>query len=275
MEIAFGKQKYETRTPKTMFRRMVLVLWGPSGCGKTTLAATAPRPIFNILFDPDGDSSIPEADDIHTFDMTQFDDTVAERFKDKEFVRGIVQQAVDQEPDLKTLIFDSMTTFGDKALSFGVRHAASARPKEGITLEDPGFGGYGRKSIWSMMLLKNLTEVTAEFGLNCIIIAHEDTPTKDNKGNILFTTMMVGGNIAEKTPVRVNECWYMYINSKGEHMVLVKNARGKKPMKTRMFDNSQVEFSWKFDPITWEGMKIEDWLEEWRENEGAKLALPS
>ena len=40
-------------TPKTQVKRMAMVIWGPSGAGKTTLAATAPRPILWINFDPD------------------------------------------------------------------------------------------------------------------------------------------------------------------------------------------------------------------------------
>ena len=43
---------------------MSLLLWGASGTGKTTLACTAPGKKLLILFDPDGDASIAERDDV-------------------------------------------------------------------------------------------------------------------------------------------------------------------------------------------------------------------
>ena len=54
----------ELTTPVSQPRRMSMVLWGPSGAGKTTLAATAPRPILWLNFDPDGTSSLMDQKDI-------------------------------------------------------------------------------------------------------------------------------------------------------------------------------------------------------------------
>ena len=64
----------ELTTPKTQPRRMSTIIWGPSGAGKTTLAATAPRPILWVNFDPDGTSSLMDEEDIIIADFSSFNE---------------------------------------------------------------------------------------------------------------------------------------------------------------------------------------------------------
>ena len=71
----------ELTTPKTQPRRMSTIIWGPSGAGKTTLAATAPRPILWVNFDPDGTSSLMDQDDIHIADFSTSNPNVVAKSK--------------------------------------------------------------------------------------------------------------------------------------------------------------------------------------------------
>jgi hypothetical protein len=96
----------EVTTPKTQVTRMSMVIWGPSGCGKTTIAATAPRPILWINFDPDGTSSLMDQEDIHIADFSMENPNKVVTFKHEN--AGGIKQVLDDHPDIKTVVFDSI-----------------------------------------------------------------------------------------------------------------------------------------------------------------------
>ena len=73
----------ELSTPKTQPRRMSMVIWGPSGSGKTTLAATAPRKILWLNFDPDGTSSLMNQENILIADYSTEKSNIVEKFKNE------------------------------------------------------------------------------------------------------------------------------------------------------------------------------------------------
>ena len=97
----------EVTTPQTQINRMSTVIWGPSGAGKTTLAATAPRPILWVNFDPDGTSSLMDQEDIYIADFSMESPNKVETFKHDN--AGGIKQVLDEHPDIQTVVFDSIT----------------------------------------------------------------------------------------------------------------------------------------------------------------------
>jgi hypothetical protein len=45
-------------------------------------------------------------------------------------------------------------------------------------------------------------------------------------------------------------------------------------MKTRMWNATEEDFIWRYDPMTKEGDGIATWFEMWKANGGRKLPLP-
>jgi alpha-D-ribose 1-methylphosphonate 5-triphosphate synthase subunit PhnL len=98
----------EVTTPKTQVTRMSMIIWGPSGCGKTTIAATAPRPILWVNFDPDGTSSLMDQEDIHIADFSMENPNKVVTFKHEN--AGGIKQVLDDHPEIQTVVFDSITS---------------------------------------------------------------------------------------------------------------------------------------------------------------------
>ena len=114
----------EVTTPKTQVTRMSMVIWGPSGCGKTTIAATAPRPILWVNFDPDGTSSLMDQDDIYIADFSMENPSKVATFKHDN--AGGIKQVLDDHPEIQTVVFDSITSFNEMALKFAVSEVRGA-----------------------------------------------------------------------------------------------------------------------------------------------------
>lgn len=270
----------ELRPVKERPRRFALFLWGMSGCGKTTLAATAPGKKLWITFDPDATAPITTCpDEIIELELANQPDSIAEKFKDSR--QGLcrdIDRLLGEDTSIETVVIDSITTFGEKALAYGI--VAGLQTKKGksenISIEQPGYTGYGNKNTWTQLLVRNMLEITLKHNRHIIIVAHEDTPTKDKDGNLLFTSIMIGSALAQQLPIKPLEVWHMDISgSKGEHRIQIRPCRGFKPMKTRMFTTTgEPEFRWKFDPDKWKGEGIADWYEKWKANEYKKIALP-
>ena len=108
----------EVLTPQERRKRLSLLLWGKSGSGKTTLAATAPGRKLWINFDPDGTDVLTSRDDIEVLDFAPKPDRVVEQFKEDDPLR--ITRYLEQNPAVETIVFDSLTTFGNKALSHGI-----------------------------------------------------------------------------------------------------------------------------------------------------------
>lgn len=261
------------QTPVAAVRRFVLILWGKSGCGKTTLAATAPGPILWLCIDDEGTACLSECpQDIIVIDLAKEPDNVVEKFKNPNPMG--IEKVLKEHPEIKTVVFDSATTFRNKALAHGVVVAQGTTKGRSSTLEDPGYAGYGNLNTWMQLMVKNLVAATGKYERNFILIAHEDKPERDNQGNVLSISMMLGSSLNEQVPVNVGEVWNL--NDTGQkHMLAIRPVALRKPVKTRMFKTTgEPQFEWKFDPDKWEGGKIEDWIEAWKENEFRKIELP-
>jgi hypothetical protein len=273
MEVTLGGVALET--PSQRIKRFSLLLWGPSGCGKTTLAATAPKNLLWLNFDPDGTDAVANVDGIEVLDFAKQPASIAEKFKEENPIR--IKQFLIDRPDIKTVVFDSLTTFGEKALYHGVKVAQGTNKgkKEGVTIESPGYSGFGNKNTWTQLCVSNLLQVTGELERNMIFIAHEDKPEKDSNGIVLYISIMLGSSLNEQVPVKLSEIWNMTDTGK-ERRIAVRNCRARKPMKSRMFITSEEsEFIWHYDADKQEGEGIAQWYERWSQNGGKKIDLPA
>ena len=253
-------------------KRIAGLVWGPAGVGKTTLASTMPGKKLWLNFDPGGLESIKHVPNIIAADYTASPVSIVESFKTEN--PGRIEDVLKADTDIESVIVDSTTSFGDMALEHGVPHAARTAQHRSATLEDPGYGGYGRKLTWTMMMMKNVQRSAARFGCHTMFIAHESTPDKDKEGNIQQISIHMSNTALVEVPPKLSEIWYMYDTGK-ERRIAVRPIRYFKPMKTRMFlvTPDRPEFVFRYDATTMEGEGIQDWFEQWEQAPG-KIPLP-
>ena len=245
---------------------MSTVIWGPSGSGKTTLAATAPRPILWINFDPDGTSSLMDQEDIYIADFSKEKHNCVVKFK-QDNAAGIVT-LLEEHPEIQTVVFDSITSFNEMALKQGVDDV------RGATVEAPTLQGYGRRNSYTMQGIMSVIRATSKHNKHVIFIAHEDAPQKDEMSGAMMVSILVGGKMQSEIPIKLSEVWHLQDTGK-DHKVTIRSNRMRKPMKSRMFSTSGAsEFNWNFDPETWDGTGISEWYDAWVANGGKKIPLP-
>ncbi|NJL53743.1 AAA family ATPase [bacterium] len=257
--------------PTQKRQRISMLLWGSSGSGKTTLAATAPGKKLWINFDPDGTESLLGRSDVLVLDLSNEKNSVVEKFREENPMR--IEKLLTDNPEIETVVFDSLTTFGEKALHHGVKLAQSTNKGRSATLEDPGYSGFGNKNTWTRLVVNNLLQSTGRLGRHCIFIAHEDKPTTNDQGVVLFISIMLGSSLNEQVPIKISEVWHLSDNGK-KHMISIRPCYNRKPMRTRMFKTTQgPQFEWHFDVDKWEGDTIAKWYEQWTAT-GGKIDVP-
>ena len=267
-EISLTMGKVNLTTPKTQIKRIAGIIWGPSGAGKTTLAATAPKPILWVNFDPDGTSSLEDQDGIHIADFSTSNPNVVATFKHEN--AGGIKNLLESEdaPDFKTVVFDSITTFNEIALRYGVTEV------KGATMEMPTLQGYGRRNSYTMQAIMSVIRATGTYNKHVIFVAHEDAPSKDEMTGAMMVSILVGGKMQSEIPIKLSEVWHLEDPGKSRKLT-IRSSRMKRPMKSRMFlQNAGHEFTWNFDAETWEGDGISDWYQKWVDGGGKKLPLP-
>ncbi len=263
----------ELETPKERIKRFSLLLWGASSAGKTTLAATAPGKKLWINYDPDGTVAIAYRDDIHEMDFSTRPTADVEKFKEDDPLR--ITQFLTDHPEFETVVFDSLTTYGNKALTHGVTKAQSTKKGKYATIEDPGYSGYGNKNTWTRLLVTNLLKATGRTNRNIIFIAHEDKPVLNSEGIVLYISIMLGSSLNTQIPIELSEIWHLSDTGR-ERRIAIRNCRNHQPVKSRMFLTSgEPEFVWTYNADTDEGPGIKDWYEAWKANGGKKIPLPT
>lgn len=264
----------ELATPRERAGRSIgMLLWGASGCGKTTLASTFPGPKLWISYDHGATDVIVDSEDVLVFDTTALPISHVERWKETDPF-GI--NKVIKENGIKTIVLDSLTTLSDVALRYGVDHAGRTQQhaKAGISVEDPGFGGYGRRKTWTMQAIHMLLRIGAAHGCNVVFIAHEDSPVTDDKGAVMYITMTLGSDMPEKGALAVSEVWYMR-DYNGKREVFLRPSFMRKPMKSRMFDTrTKAQFLWDYDALTHKGLTMAALLDDWKAAGYDKLLPP-
>jgi hypothetical protein len=99
-------------------KRISLLLCSPSGYGKTTLADSAPRKKLWLLF---GSMAIASGKDVLIADFTRSPAEIVEKFEDENPFS--ISKILADNPEIETVVFDSVRAFGDLALR-NVVHAA-------------------------------------------------------------------------------------------------------------------------------------------------------
>lgn len=263
----------ETEPPVTEATRMSCVLWGPSGSGKTTLSATAPGRKLMFMFDDEGATSLAGRDDCEIVPMWKAPQHLVESFKTPN--PAGIEEILKAHPDIGTVVLDSLSSFGEKALSQGIVKAQSTAKGKSATIEDPGLAGYGNKNVWTQLLVSNLLASTAKYNKHMIFIAHEDRPDKDDKGAVMQITMLLGSSLSKDVPIKLNEVWHLS-DVGTERRLAVRPCRARTPMKTRMFlTDKSPEFVLKYDQTKDDDSKgIAGWYAAWKANGFRKINFP-
>lgn len=263
MELIFGNRT--TSSVSDVSLRIALLLWGDAGCGKTTLASTAPGTKLWVQFDPDGVLSLRGRDDVHVLDLSGEKHTVVDALKSDDPFG--MEKVLKEHPEIETVVIDSLTALARLAMENAVANIKSA------TNENPGLKGYGHRNAIVLRIVTSFMRLTKRLNKHIIFVAHEDTPTTNDDGVILFITLALGGKQTNQIALALNEVWWMTDTGK-ERKIAVRPCRTRKPMKSRMFDGTGLEFTWKYNADKWSGDGIETWFKAWQENDGRKLSLP-
>ncbi len=256
--------------------RLTLLVWGPAGCGKTVLASTLPGKKLWLQFDPDGTASLGERDDIRVLNFAAAEHGIVEQFIERgtyeaDFERYFKTQEVD------TVVFDSATSFSQKALTFGIVSGKADGKGFRATLAQPGISGYGMRNRYTLGAITMLLRLTAKYGKNFVVLCHEDTPSKDNDGNIVSITILLGGTLPQEIALQISEVWHMKdTGEKNKRLLRIRPHGVYQPMRSRMFDMTGPGLiTWNYDQEHDRGMKVGDWYQQWRDGGFKKLPLPT
>lgn len=247
--------------------RVSMVLWGEAGCGKTTFAATAPGKRLLINFDPDGYQSLAKDESTLLFDMANEPNSyVVEQAKsgDPFGIKKILQD----NPEIKTIIVDSITKFADRATINAIGKAP------GSTFENPGPSAYGYRNRYTLQLVSNLLVASGSATKHIIFICHEDVPKLNKEGSVESITLLLGGSLPQEVPLQISEVWHMR-DTGNERRITVRSAGLRKPMKTRMFNTANgIEFasSTKAAPSR---IRLDELIDKWYANKIQQMDIPS
>lgn len=253
MELKLGN--FTVKPVTQVQQRMNCLIWGPAGCGKTTLATTAPGKKLWILFDPDGEKSILEVqnrEDCHILDLSNEGPNIVAQLAAENCMN---LEKFITENEIDTVVFDSITTYLTKCLQLAVTSVKNA------TEMTPTLQGYGNRKYFLEKTIKNLIKITGKLNKHLILLAHEDKPALNNDGAIESIEPLLGGQSSTTMPILISEVWHLSSNGK-EYRIRVKANMVRKPMKTRMFDESVADFVWNYTPKKG-GSGINQWFDKW------------
>lgn len=276
MEIDLGGN-FKIKSAAEAQSRLSMLLWGPAGCGKTMLAASAPGKKLFINFDPDGPSTLGNREDVLLLDLSDQKYNIVEKFKtDDPF--NLSRVLADESNGIETVVVDSLTSYSQYAVEQGIALT------KGATVERPSPGAYGARNALTLRLISGILRLTNKYNKHCVLISHEDAPTADDAGNVLYITMMLGGKLPDQAALQISEVWFMQDVNK-ERRILVRAGRNRKPMKSRMFNTSErIEYISKYNPFdnkmqfdmdkVYGEHSIASFYNQWIENGRNKIQVP-
>lgn len=258
----------EVKVNKSDVRRVSMMLWGPAGCGKTHFAGTAPGKRLWLNFDPDGTASLPPSDETLLLDYANEPDRcVTEAFSAVNPFQ--VDTILKNDPDIRTVVVDSVTAFTTKALAYSVGHKSAP----GAVSENPGPAGYGFRNRHTLGLCKNLLLVTGRHNRHVIFIGHEDAPDKNAEGVVLQVTLLLGGTLPVEVPIQISEVWHM-IDKTNERIVQLRQVGVTRPMKSRMFDTTMTPEMVVSTKTNNEKVSLAKLFDDWQACGYAKMSVP-
>ena len=253
-------------TPDATHMRLAMLLWGDAGCGKTTLAATMPGHKLFVQFDPDGALSLAGRDDVSVLDLSAENPvTVMTQFRTPD-PYGLGDY-LRKHAEVETVVWDSMTTLAYMAL----REAVTRNQRS--SLEQPGMHGYTWRNSMMLRIATAAMQVTGALDRNVCFTTHENAPDRDDEGRVLSITLALSEGTANQLGLRLNEVSHVRDDG-NKRIIAVRPCRMRKPMKTRLFNATQPEFEWRYDPNTRKGDTISGWFTTWKDGKGNKLPLP-
>lgn len=278
---------YDVKTGDELPSRFSALIWGEAGDGKTTLAATAPGKKLWINFDPDGPRSITGLAAKHSTrtdtvlsipnlyaDLSAETSKVVDGFRKDDHL-GLHKILEDDSNGIETVVVDSVTRFSQLALELAVKNGIGGGNSWRPSLETPGQTAYGARNTMTYRMFVDIFTVTKKYNKHVIFITHEKDPTTNDKGELLFITMALGGQLPKLGSSQLSEVWHLS-NTGKERRIAFQPCRTRKPMKTRMFHvNEAPEFVWKYDVENPDPrMEIATWWKNYIDNQGQKISPP-
>ena len=266
--------------PTTAPARLTLLLWGGSGIGKTTLAATAPGHKLWLVFDHDATSAIASRKDFTPIDMSGWSPEEVDRDAFSDTNPLGLDKWLEAHPEVETVVLDSTTSAADIAITRAITEGYGRGRSFTPTLEAPGLAAYQARNAKVAKMIAGLLRVTARHKRHLIVISHEGDGEFDDAGNFLGASILLGGKMRERVPLQFSEVWWMNDN-RNKTTISIRPVRGRKPMKTRMFDTSgdTREFISTYDinkPDSEQpSQTIAGWYNTWIEGGGKKIKVPT
>ncbi len=265
-----GNITVETTASRTEL--LTMLLWGKPACGKTVFAATAPGKKLWLQFDPNGTASLQRTDDILVADFSATKPAHMGNFKQGGIIEKDLAKLIS-EHSINTIVVDSLTSFGQLCLYYGIATGKANSGKFTSSIEAPGMTGYGIRTSMILDFCAMVQRVASDGACHMIFIAH-DKDTPNESGGIAETTISLGGQGNTVLPAKISEIWMMEDTGRARYCY-TRSYGVRKPMRTRMFTTGDVEkFTVSYDAEKRTGTTIADMYNAWKAAGFEKIPLP-
>lgn len=253
---------------------LVMLLWGRPASGKTVLASTAPGRKLWLQFDPAGTASLARSDSIVVADFSGYKTAQLENLKQGGIVERDLLKALRDE-QIDTIVVDSLTSFGQMALSYAIVSGKANKGTFRASIEAPGMTGYGVRTAMVLDFSQMVLRAALDNKKHVIFVCHE-TDKSDDNGIVNEITIALSGQTASVLPAKISECWYVEDTGK-QRLIYVRNHGLRRPMRTRMFTlpEGTTRFPWTYKQDEGTGGTIAAWYERWSAAGFAKVPLPA
>lgn len=220
-------------------------------------------------FDPEGYASVADREDMSLLDLAHLSTEEGRQFMyDDPFKISTMLDGVD------TLIVDSLTTLGDMAVNYGIKHH-SEKGWDGGSIVKPHRDAYGARLNLTLRFAVNVLRICKSKGIHVCFCAHEASPEKDKEGVVHSISLLLGGQLPNQLGLRFSEIWALYDRTGNKKTIGIRACRLRAPMKTRMFNSAtHPEFDWDYDPIKKDGETVAEWYQQWLDGGKRKLEPP-
>lgn len=252
---------------------LVMLIWGKPATGKTVLAATAPGKKLWLLFDPAGTASLTRTDDVIVADFSGYKAQQLENLKQGGLVERDLLKLLG-DADVSTVVVDSVTSFGQLALSYAIASGKANKGTFRATIEAPGMTGYGVRTAMTLDFCQMILRVCLDRKKHVVFICHEQERS-DEEGKVNEITIALSGQTASVLPAKISEIWYL--EDTGRHRnIYVRNHGMRRPMRTRMFltPDGTTKFLWSYNQEAGTGGTVATWYEAWAAAGFAKVPVP-